>query len=65
MTLYGNLIAPNLIGVNHDHFFSFRLDVDVDGVENSFERMQFEQRTFRWPTPECLGGEPGDGESRK
>ncbi len=33
--LYGRLIAPNLIGVNHSHFFSFRLDLDVDGTSNS------------------------------
>jgi len=32
---YGRLIAPNLVGVNHSHFFSFRLDMDVDGPSNS------------------------------
>ncbi|ELR97052.1 primary-amine oxidase [Gloeocapsa sp. PCC 73106] len=31
---YGSLIAPNLIGVNHQHFFNFRLDLDVDGKMN-------------------------------
>ncbi len=32
---YGRLIAPRLVGVNHSHFFSFRLDMDVDGTANS------------------------------
>lgn len=32
---YGRLIAPGRVGVNHSHFFSFRLDLDVDGPANS------------------------------
>ena len=32
---YGRMIAARLIGVNHSHFFSFRLDMDVDGPANS------------------------------
>ncbi len=32
---YGRIIANKLVGVNHSHFFSFRLDMDVDGPQNS------------------------------
>jgi len=28
-------VAPNLVAPHHQHFFNFRLDVDVDGVANS------------------------------
>ena len=39
-TRYGTLVAPNLIGVNHDHFLSFRLDVDIDGTSNALVRQR-------------------------
>lgn len=32
---YGTLVAPNLIAPNHQHFFNFRLDMDIDGVQNA------------------------------
>lgn len=32
---YGNLVDTNLLAPLHQHFFNFRLDLDVNGVENS------------------------------
>lgn len=32
---FGQLVAPGLYGPNHQHFFNVRLDMMVDGVQNS------------------------------
>jgi primary-amine oxidase len=37
-TAWGALVAPGRVGINHDHFFSVRLDFDVDGPKNRFVR---------------------------
>jgi len=46
---FGHFVAENTVGVNHDHFFSFRLDVDVDGVNNSFMPMRLVKRQLNNP----------------
>lgn len=33
--IYGNMIAPYTIAPFHDHYFNFRLDLDVDGENNT------------------------------
>lgn len=43
-TQYGTLVAPNLVGVNHDHFMSFRVDMDVDGQDNRLVLDKFVKR---------------------
>lgn len=47
---YGHFVAENTIGVNHDHFLSFRLDVDVDGQNNSFMAGRLIKRQLSKPT---------------
>jgi primary-amine oxidase len=42
-TTSGTLVAPNLVAVNHDHFLSFRLDVDIDGQANTLIRQRLER----------------------
>jgi len=46
-TRFGTLVAPNLVAVNHDHYFNFRLDLDIDGPDNSVNRDVY--RTVRLP----------------
>ena len=42
-TAYGNLIAPYTVAPFHDHYFNFRLDLDVDGPSNTLVRDVFVQ----------------------
>ena len=43
----GNRVTPDLIAVFHDHFFSVRLDVDIDGPANVLERQSVVVRDDR------------------
>ncbi|MCB4822186.1 copper amine oxidase [Roseicella aerolata] len=47
----GMLIAPGAVGVWHDHYISFRLDLDIDGPANSFLRERLAPRAAQGGTP--------------
>lgn len=38
----GHLVAPHVVAPNHQHFFNFRLDLDVDGERNSVVELNTE-----------------------
>lgn len=38
-TRYGTLIDHNIVGTTHQHIYNFRLDMDVDGSNNTLTRM--------------------------
>ncbi|XP_030524718.1 primary amine oxidase [Rhodamnia argentea] len=42
--LYGTLLSENVIGVIHDHYVTFHLDMDVDGADNSFVNVNIQKQ---------------------
>ncbi|WP_255956358.1 copper amine oxidase, partial [Klebsiella pneumoniae] len=38
-TRYGTLIDHNIVGTTHQHIYNFRLDLDVDGENNTLVAM--------------------------
>jgi len=47
--MFGHLVAPGVSAPNHQHFFSFRLDFDIDGAQHN---SVFELNTETLPTAE-------------
>ena len=40
---YGTMVAPNLSGMIHEHYFNVRLDMSVDGDENTLVEVEAER----------------------
>lgn len=50
--LYGPLISENVIGVFHDHYINFPLDMDIDGPNNSFVKVNMvKENTLKGQSP--------------
>lgn len=66
-TEVGTLVAPGLVGVNHDHYVAFRLDMDVDGAKNRLAVDHIvptpiegsKGRTSRWRVDETIQSTEG------
>lgn len=46
-SLHGTLISENTVGVIHDHFLCYYLDLDVDGPQNSFVNRMMKRRNVQ------------------
>ncbi|KAL9253760.1 Amine oxidase [copper-containing] gamma 1-like protein [Drosera capensis] len=42
--LYGTLISENVVGVIHDHYITYYLDMDIDGSDNSFVKVDIRRQ---------------------
>jgi primary-amine oxidase len=43
---YGRFVDKHIVAVNHDHYFNFRLDLDVDGPLNTFAMDRLVSKTL-------------------
>ncbi len=48
---YGHWVAEHTVAIHHDHFFNFRLDLDVDGRQNGFVRERLRTVEVDGPGP--------------
>ena len=49
--MHGSLVAPGLLAISHDHYFSIRLDFDIDGPVNRFARQRLARVTLPRDNP--------------
>lgn len=50
-TAYGTLVDERLLAVNHDHYMTFRIDMDVDGTGNRLVEDRFGVRRLNGEGP--------------
>jgi primary-amine oxidase len=48
---YGTVVAPEVNAINHQHFFSLRLDFDIDGSNNSIYEVNTEAEPMGTENP--------------
>lgn len=55
-TAYGALVAPFTSAILHDHYFSFRLDLDIDGTHNKLLKSEVVLRPQQQDSPRDYWG---------
>jgi len=48
---FGRFVDEHIVAINHDHYFNFRLDLDVDGATNRFVVDRLAQRILPPESP--------------